>query len=148
MKMIVACVVMMMMSGLASAQINKCIDKTGKVVGYGSECPPGSASEKMTINTAPPSASPQQKSVADRDADFRKRQVEKQEAQAKGEKKSAEAERRKQACESSQAYLKSIESGQRISRTDPKTGERVYLADPEYGPERARARAQVEANCK
>lgn len=146
----IAVVALMMFSGIAAAQVNKCIDKSGKVVGYGNECPPGSRSEAMAIQKAPPAptAAPAQKSLGDRDADFRKRQVEKQEAEKKDQQKSAEADRKRQACEASQAYLKSLESGQRVSRTDPKTGERVYLQDAEYSGEMAKARANVAANCK
>ena len=72
-----------------------------------------------------------QKSTAERDADFRKRQMEKQEATAKGNEKSAEAAQRKTACETSRTYLKQLQERQRITRTDPKTGERSFLSDAE-----------------
>ena len=48
MKTIVA-LLMITVSGVAAAQINKCVDKSGKVVGYGAECPPGSRAEQMAI---------------------------------------------------------------------------------------------------
>ncbi len=41
MKIIVA-VLAMMAPDAVMAQVNKCIDASGKVVGYGSECPAGS----------------------------------------------------------------------------------------------------------
>ena len=144
----IAAIVMMLMSGVAAAQVNKCIDKSGKVVGYGSECPAGSRSEQMQIQKAPPSATPAQKSLSERDADFRKRQVEKQEAEQKSAKKSDEAARKRDACESAQSYLKTLQAGQRVTRTDPKTGERIFLADSEYASEMAKAKAHADANCK
>lgn len=152
MKMIAA-VLMIMVSAAASAQINKCVDKSGKVVGYGNECPDGSQSEQSGVKSAPsassaPAAASQQKSLAERDADFRKRQIEKQEAAAKAEKKSAETEQRRRACDDAQAYLKSLQAGQRISRTDAKTGERSFLADAEYPKEIANAERVASTNCK
>jgi hypothetical protein len=151
MKMIAA-VLMMMVSAAASAQINKCLDKSGKVVGYGNECPDGSLSEQSGVKGAPstsaPAAASQQKSLAERDADFRKRQIEKQEAAAKAEKKTAETEQRQRACDDAQAYLKSLQAGQRISRTDAKTGERTFLGDAEYPKEIANAERVASTNCK
>jgi hypothetical protein len=152
MKMIAA-VLMMMVSAAASAQINKCVDRSGKVVGYGNECPDGSLSEQSGIKSAPsasssPAAASQQKSLAERDADFRKRQIEKQEAAAKAEKKSAETEQRRRACDDAQAYLKSLQAGQRITRTDGKTGERNFLADADYPKEIANAERVASTNCK
>ena len=149
----IAALLMMMMSAVAAAQINKCVDKSGKVVGYGNECPEGTRSEQSSVKSAPaaspsPAAAPQQKSVAERDADFRKRQIEKQEADAKSEKKSAEADQRRRACQESQASLKSLQTGQRITRTDAKTGERTFLDDAEYPKEIASAQRAVAANCK
>ena len=157
MKIVVALLMIITASGVAAAQINKCLDKSGKVVGYGTECPAGSRVEQMPNQGAPtpasapagaPTAAPGQKSLADRDADFRKRQVEKQEAETKAQKKSAETAQRKQACENSQAYVKTLQAGQRVVRTDPKTGERAYLTDKEYAGELAQAQRTADANCK
>src|SRR5688572_3821875 len=100
---IIAVLLTLIVSSAGAAQINKCMDKSGKVVGYANECPAGTRSEAADIK-APPApapavtpagaAPPSPKSLAERDADFRKRQIEKQEAEAKADKKSAEAEQR------------------------------------------------------
>jgi hypothetical protein len=148
MKLIVTLVLMAACLPAAAAQINKCVDRTGKVVGYGTECPAGSSAEETAIRNAPPAAGSAAKSLAERDADFRKRQMEKQEAQAKAQKQSAEREQRQSACEQSRAYLKALQGGHRISRTDPKTGERSFLNDSEYPQEIAKAQSAVSANCK
>ncbi|HYC46937.1 MAG TPA: DUF4124 domain-containing protein [Burkholderiales bacterium] len=145
-----AAVLLLTMPGLAAgAQINKCMDASGKVVAYAAECPAGTRSEQTNIKNAPSAApAPAQKSLAERDAEFRKRQMEKQEAATKDEKKSAEQAQRKRACDSARAYLKSLQEKQRITRTDPKTGERVFLEDAEYPKEIARAQQAVSNNCK
>jgi type IV secretory pathway VirB10-like protein len=160
MKRVVA-VAMMVMSAGAAAQINKCVDKSGKVVGYGYECQPGTTPQASGVKAAPPppaapaaAASPggaspaAPKSTAERDADFRKRQMEKQEASAKDDKKAAAAAQNQRACEESRAYLKSLQSGNRITRTDPKTGERVFLGDTDYSAEIARTQKTLDTHCK
>jgi hypothetical protein len=172
MKRLVA-VAMMVMSAGAAAQINKCVDKSGKVVGYGYECQPGTTPQASGVKgAAPPApaaaapaggaasmapgaasaggASPAAapKSTAERDADFRKRQMEKQESGAKDDKKAADAAQNKRACDESRAYLKSLQSGNRITRTDPKTGERIFLADSDYSAEMTRTQQTLQANCK
>jgi hypothetical protein len=149
----IAALIMMMMSAGTSAQINKCIDSAGRVVGYGSDCPAGTRPEQSSIKSSPSGSSSTAapaapKSLAERDAEFRKRQIEKQEADAKAEKKSAEAAQRQRACQDSQTYLKSLQAGQRITHTDPKTGERTYLDDADYPKEIANAERSVSANCK
>jgi hypothetical protein len=159
MKTIVALAITLMMPGFAAAQINKCLDKSGKVVGYGSECPAGTRSEASGVKSAPAASSsgaaagastpaPTQKSLAERDADFRKRQMEKQEGDTKAQKAGAESERRKQACDDSQSYLKSLQAGNRIVRTDPRTGERSYLTDTDYPAEIAKTQQSVQSYCK
>jgi hypothetical protein len=136
------------MPGVASAQINKCLDASGKVVAYGSECPPGTRSEQTNIKSAPAPAGGAPKSTAERDADFRKRQMEQQEAAAKAKEKNAEAAQRKTNCDNARGYLKQLQERQRITRTDPKTGERSFLDDAEYPKEIASAEKSVAQNCK
>lgn len=148
MKKILA-VIMLMVPALATAQVNKCVDASGKVVGYGSECPAGARAEKMDIKKTPasPGASPQ-KSLAERDADFRKRQIEKKEAESKAEKKAVETAEQKRMCSDAQSYLKTLQEKQRIPRIDPKTGERSYLQDADYPKEIARAQKIIASDCK
>src|SRR5687768_14804433 len=104
----------MLLPGIAGAQINKCLDASGKAVAYGNECPPGTRSEQTAIKSNPAQPAPAQKSTAERDAEFRKRQMEKQEAEAKAAKSGAEVAQRKQACADSRNYLKNLQEGQRI----------------------------------
>jgi hypothetical protein len=134
----------------AHAQIKKCLDPSGKVVSYGNECPPGTRSADTGIRSTPaPVAAPsKEKSLAERDAEFRKRQIEQQEAQSKEAKLAADEEARRRSCDNARSYLKGLESGARLVRTDPNTGERVFLEDAERAREMAAAQKAVEANCK
>ena len=106
------------------AQVNKCLDGAARW----SVTQPNVRRERVRNRPAsgahPPPASSSEKSLAERDAEFRKRQLEQKEAAEKSEKKTAEARERKEACEASQGYLKNLQAGNRIRKTDPKTGER------------------------
>ena len=133
------------------AQLVKCVAKDGKVE-YARDCPAGTTSQ--TIRSGPTggagtaSPAPAQPSLAERDAAFKKRQIEQQEAAGKDAKKAAEEQQRREACQSSQAYVKSLEEGIRMTRTDPKTGERVFLEDAERAKELVSARQRVAQHCK
>ena len=133
----------------AHSQLLKCVGTDGKVE-YASQCPSGTKEIQTGIRNVP-SASPsptQQKSLAEREADFRKRQTEGAEARQKQEKKTSEAAEIRQACDNAQTYLKGLQEGQRYSRVDPKTGERINLEDAGRASEIARAQRMVDQNCK
>lgn len=135
----------------AHSQLLKCVSKDGKVE-YAAQCPPGAkefqTGIKSTPGSATPAASPQQKSLAEREADFRKRQLDSAEARQKEEAKAAEQSAQREDCERARTYLKSLQEGQRITQVDPKTGERVFLDDANRPAEIARAQKVVASNCK
>ena len=158
MKIIIALV--MMLAPLAvHAQMLKCISKDGKVE-YAAQCPTGTKEQQTGIKTAPaaPTSSDKAgdkasdkskpKSMAEQETDFKKRQVEQSEATAKQQKEDAEAAQRKRACDEARNYLTGLESGARITRNDPKTGERVFLEDDARAQEVQRAQQSVQGNCK
>jgi hypothetical protein len=145
---------MMALSATAYSQLVKCVSKDGKIE-YARECAAGSTEAKTQIRSsigggaAPaPAAAPAQKSLAERDAEFKKRMIEQQEAQQKESKKTAEAEQKRDACDSARTYLKSLESGLRMRRIDPKTGETAFIDDAERTAEAAKARDRIAQNCK
>ena len=140
----------------AHGQLLKCVGKDGRVE-YAAQCPAGTREQSTGIRNTPapapaptPSgkAAPKEQSLADRDADFRKRQTEKQEADAKEAKNSAEVAQRQRACEDSRAYLKNLQAGNRVAKVDPKTGERAFLEDAQYANEIAAVQKMVDTNCK
>lgn len=151
MRATIGLIVILLLPTAAHAQLLKCTSKDGKVE-YASQCPPGTRAQDTGIKSAPAaapsgSAGPQ-KSIAERDAEFRKRQMEKQEAEAKQAKKGAFEAQQQRACDDARAYLKSLEDRNRVVRTDPKTGERIYLEEADYVSEVAAARRSIQENCK
>lgn len=140
-------VAMLVFAGQSLAQVLRCVGAGGRVE-FASVCPPGTKAEPTGIRNNPgaSSATPE-KSLAERGADFRKRQAEQQEIAKKAEDKAREAADRAANCESAQAYLKSLQIGARIVRTDPKTGERVFLEDADRQSEIQRAQRAVDSNC-
>jgi hypothetical protein len=158
----ITALLMLVFTAAAHGQINKCVDKAGKVISYGNECPAGTTSANTGIRSAPgagapgaptastkaPAAPNAKKSLAEQNAEFNKREAERQELLGQEQKKAGEDALRIRACEDSRAYLKSLQAGNRITRTDPKTGERVVLEDAGYPKEIAAAQQSVAANCK
>jgi hypothetical protein len=139
----------------AHAQLLKCVGADGRVE-YASQCPPGSkeiqtgiqSSKEGPSSSGSPTTSTSQKSVAEREADYRKRRSEGAEAQQKADAKAAEDAQKRANCEQAQIYLRSLQDGQRISQIDPKTGERVFLEDAGRPAEVARAQSAVNSQCK
>jgi hypothetical protein len=137
----------------AHGQLLKCISADGRVE-YATDCPPGTREVQTGIRTTregPSSsgaASPQQKSLAEREAEFRKRQMEGAEAQKKEAAKATELAQDRENCERARIYLRSLQEGHRISQIDPRTGERVFLEDSARAGEIARAQSAVDSNCK
>lgn len=133
----------------AHGQLLKCVGKDGKVE-YASQCPPDTKEIQTGIRNVPSASPPAatEKSLAEREADFKKRQMEGTEARQKDEKKAAEAADQRYACDNARSYLKSLQEGQQITRTDPKTGERIYLEGSGYASETARAQRAVSDFCK
>jgi hypothetical protein len=139
---------LMMLSAAAYGQVLKCVGQDGKVE-FATVCPSGTTVQQTGIRNDPKSApAAQQKPLAERDAEFRKRLSDRQEAATKAAKDADEAAQRKHACDSSRAYLRTLQSGSRVLKTDPATGERAYLQDAQYASETAKTQRAVDANCK
>jgi len=148
MKIVIAILALVLAPLAAQAQIMKCVGAGGRVE-FASACPPGTKAESTGIRnnpTAPSSGA--QKSLAERDAEFRKRRTEQQEEAKKADEKAKESAERRENCQNAQTYLRSLQSGQRIAKSDPKTGERIFLDDADRQSEIARAQRTVDLNCK
>ena len=150
MKIILALVVLAL-SPAAYGQLVKCVGTGGKVE-YANECPPGTTEQKTRIRSstggdASASTPPEQKTLIERDAESRKRASEQQEAQQKEAEKSANADTKSENCELAKAYLRDLESGLRMTRTDPQTMERAFLEDSEREAEMVKARARIAQSC-
>ncbi len=86
------------------------------------------------------------KTIADREMEFRKRQQERAEAEKKQAEEQAQAARKAQECERARGYLRSLEEGHRIARTDAQ-GNREVLDDAQRAAEIQRMREVVARNC-
>ncbi len=81
---------------------------------------------------------------AEKNADFQKRKIE----QAEKDKKAADLEKvaadKAKNCEQARAYNRTLQSGERLARTD-KNGERYYLNDEQRGKEKQEAKRTLDA---
>lgn len=161
----IAALAILLASTAAYGQVMKCVGPDGKVE-YANFCPSGTTGQTTTISTktggAKPTPTPApaasdapaasasasaQKSLAEQEAAFKKRQIEQREEQQKAQKLAAEKAQKQQACASAQNYLKTLESGVRLRSRDPKTGDIGYLDDSARAAETARARKAIQDNC-
>ena len=85
-------------------------------------------------------------SLADRNADFRKRAKEKEEREQKDAAAAAEKVGKAEDCERARSYKRSLDSGVRVSTTE-KNGERGYMSDEQRAAELKKADKAVAA-CK
>lgn len=153
----IAALTVLLASTAAYGQVMKCVGPDGRVE-YANFCPTGTTGQKTTISTkasgsahapaAPAAPASAQKSLAEQEAAFKKRQIEQREAQQKTQKVAAEQAQKRQACESAQNYLKTLESGVRLRARDPKTGDIGYLDDAGRAAEVAKARKAIQDNCE
>lgn len=153
MKRLLTCCALLLAAGGAAGQVVECVDAKGNKT-IAQFCPPGTVKEnKLMKGGAGPgpasgasSAAPA-KSLAERDADFKKRALERQETDSKSEKAKSEAKDVERNCLDARAQLRGLQEGQRISRTDPKTGERSFMEDKDRPAEIAAAQKSVEQWC-
>jgi hypothetical protein len=87
-----------------------------------------------------------QKTLAEREQEYRKRQLDRAEAEKKQADEQALAARRQQECNRARGYLRQLEDGIRIARTDAQ-GNREILDDAQRAAETARAREVIQATC-
>ena len=87
------------------------------------------------------SASSGPMSLADRDADYKKRQLEKAEKDGKAAEEAKQKLAKRRSCEIARANMRLLASGDRIGEMD-KNGEHAYLSDAE----RARRTAETKSN--
>ena len=143
------------------AQINKCVDASGKTFYSQAPCPPSAKSS--TVRAAPPPANPPAaapananasaakssgpKSPAEQEIEFRKRRTEQADAAKKDQEKATEAAQREENCRNSRGTLVSLEAGGRQTRFNDK-GERYILDDAQTARELERARQAVDQWCK
>src|ERR1700693_2641786 len=102
----------MLVAGAAAGQILECVDAKGNKE-YAQTCPPGTVKETKLMKggtgaSSPPAgaSAPAAKSTAERDVEFRKRNMERREAEAKAEKSTAESKDVERNCDSARSQLR------------------------------------------
>jgi hypothetical protein len=135
----------------ASAQTYKWVDRDGKVR-YGDVPPPGvkAAPLRPLPSGVPTASAPAAKKDGAKaltpEQEFRKRQDEAGKEREKQAKADQEAQQKRENCARSQDAMRTLETGQRIARTDSK-GERYFLDDSQVAQELAKARQSVQQWC-
>lgn len=152
--------ILLAVSATAAAQLYRWVDKDGRVH-YTATPPPAGATKSRTLQTpaTPPSVPAADGDAAAKDAGpkgpltpaeqeqaFRKRQLEAQKAAEKAALARKEAEAKQQNCTRAREYLRTLESGQRVTRTTAQ-GEREYLDDAARVRETQSARQAVQDWC-
>lgn len=154
MRQLIAIVSLLVVATSTSAGITRWVDANGKVH-YSDQPPPATAKsqKQLDIKTAPsaPQATPDkndgEKSLAERELEFRKRRVEAEEAVAKQAKDQAEAKRKQDNCAQARRQLQALQDGQKISHYDEK-GERVFMEDSARPKAIQEAQQTVDSWCK
>ena len=136
----------------ASAQVFECVSPSGARE-YAHFCPPGTKQQRQILReserTGDSGASGSApKSIEAQEVEFKKRLLERQEAEAKATAEKAQAEEAARNCSDARGQLKALEEGQRMTRTDPVTGERVNYGDEERAADAERQRKAVADWCK
>lgn len=149
MKRILLALAVVSFSAAALAQQFKWVDEKGRTQ-YGDVPPPGAKATRLrppppgSAPAAPAAKGPM--SAAEKEADFRKRQQDAAKEREKQDLAAQDAAGKRENCERAQEYVRTIESGQRISRTDSK-GERYFLDDAQRAQELNGARQAVKQWC-
>jgi len=150
------CLAMLFVASTAFAQMYRWVDKDGKVR-YGDTPPPGV--KTSTINApqsggaaaeSAPAAKDAKKaplSAAEQEQEYRKRQQEAEKAGKKSEQEKQAQSAQSEACERTREYVRTLQSGQRIARTNP-NGERYYMSDDQVAQEVVKAQQAVQRDCK
>ncbi len=137
-------------AGAAAGQVMECFDAKGHKT-IAQFCPPDTVKENKlmkggwgpaTSGTATPA-----KTLAERDAEFKKRTLDRQEAETKATKEKSDAKDNERNCLDARAQLRALRDGQRIARIDPKTGERIVLDDKDRPNETADAQRAADQWC-
>ncbi|HEX5364954.1 MAG TPA: DUF4124 domain-containing protein [Gallionella sp.] len=130
----------------AYAEIHRWVDDHGKVH-YTDQPPVGVDATELRSAPAPGSAPAAAKTFAEREADLKKAQQTKKEADARAAQKQANAEAEKYNCSVAQQALLSLKSGRRVAEYDA-NGERSFLGESELQQRTAKAQEEVAKWCK
>lgn len=142
----IAFILAVLMTATAHAQIYQWKDENGKTV-LSDKPPIGTVVKQRKLEApSPTEKTVPQKSMADRELEFRKRQKDAQESAEKTAKEKKAKEEREENCSKARRYAQALESGERISSRDEK-GERTIMDDTQREREIAKTRQFVLESC-
>lgn len=140
---------------LALDDVYKWVDKDGKV--HYSDQPTTADAKKLKAKSRDPaSAAPANSgaasakspaSLTDQEMEFRKRKMEKEEAEKKAQVAGQDAKKKLSYCNNLRSELKSYDDGVRFVRYNDK-GERIFLDDAERAKSKASAQQRFAQECK
>ena len=146
MKRIALAIAVLLAATVANAEIYQWKDKNGKIV-YSDIPPVGNVSDQKTISSDSANSTTAQKTAADREMEFRKRQKASQENSEKTQKDQASTVEKQENCANARRYLATLESGERVALRDDK-GERYFMDDAQRVQETAKAKQALQTNCQ
>ena len=152
-------IIFVMLSTSANAALNKWIDSEGRV--HYSDTPPADAKVIKLRSSSGIKVSPQQKetgeketagspapkTIAEREAELKKVQQEKQADAEKVAKEKAHSDALKASCEAAQQSLRVLQEDIRLLEIDA-SGERSYMNDERRQENIAKAQKDVSSYCK
>jgi hypothetical protein len=133
-------------AAISVAQTYKWRDAAGNVQYTDTPPPPGAMDVQQLRRSKSATAPSATKSLSDQDAEFRKRMVEKQEADTKQAKAANDERERVRNCEQAKIQLAGLESGARMVQLNA-VGERIPLDDAERERAKQDAQKAVESWC-
>ena len=147
-------ILLMLSCANAFADLNKWVDENGKVQ-YSDQPPPANVKAKKlrsaipsgTSSTAAASAPAATKTLAEREAEWKKAQQAKKEAADKSAQEQAQQAEKKANCSAAQQNLTALQTAAPITEYNA-MGERTYLDDSQRQQRIAKARQDVDDWCK
>ena len=144
-RLVVACLVAALGALPALAATYKWTDAQGRTV-YSDQPPPTSVKSEQ-VRPPPPPANPNAaKELAQREADYRKRQADSAEAASKAEKERSDNASRAENCALAKVQLRQLAESQLAIYRYNEKGQREVMDDDARGKERARLNAFVRDN--
>lgn len=134
-------------SPLAHAEVYKWKGADGKI--HYSDLPPSGHPEdhKVGLKRTAPQESNSAKSIAEQDAEFKKRRIDAEEKKSKEEKQLAEVKEKERNCAAAKGNLKMLEEDGRVVSYNEK-GEKIFVDDKDRPQMIADARKAVDSWCK
>lgn len=148
MKRLALTLAILLATTLANAQIYQWKDDKGMTIM--SDKPPmgkGRQASKQEIQQTFQETAAPQKTAAERELDFRKRQQEAAAKATKTQAAQAEAAENKKNCERSKMQLQTLEAGDRVQLRD-ENGERYFMEDAQREQEIVKTRQMMQNFCK